>query len=590
MAGPGTTSRRPATCTPPKPPIRPAPRRRWVLLLFLAVLHIVIVLGPDNMVGRWLFLSHIGLGLLWQPFVQPRRRLGRGSLVFVVCGSVLLTYFLNWGVLLVWTLLLAGVVGGKVFLFPDRWERVFHLSALGYLTMAVLMLILPAAVSSLDLAESTLAILMLYLAPVIFAFMLLLPAGQELAEARAEIVDFIYGVFVVLLLAAIALGSLSYALLFGANYFEALLITLAIVAAMLLLLGFIWNPRAGFAGLGAAVAQHVTSLGLPVEEWLESLAELGGREEDPDRFLALACAELPRRLPGVRGGSWSSIAAQDSFGLQEGCRSGFAHGRLRVELVTRVEPSPALRWHYDLVVRLLAEFHLGKWRAQELKRLSYMQGIHETGARLTHDIKNLLQSLETLCAAANETGATPSPRFAELLRRQLPEVSSRLRQTLDKLVEPGRARTSVTVSAADWMASLESRYADGYTAFVREGDVSACAVPDAALFASVAENLLQNIAAKRRRQSGVRAEVRLACLHGEARLDVSDDGEAIPEALAGRLLRERVPSEDGFGIGLYQCARQAEQAGYRLGLAQNGGGCVRFRLERQNPDAASAPD
>lgn len=554
--------------------------RRRIFLLLLAALHLVFILGPENVVGRWLFLSHIGLGLLWQPFVQPRRRLGPAGILVVVVVTALLAYFLNWAMLLVWTILLAGVVGGKVFMFPDRWERIFHLAALGYLVLAVLMLILPSAVKPLDLAEPVLVSLVLYVAPLVLMFMAVLPAKQGFAEERAEIVDFIYGVFVVLLLAVIVLGSLSYALIFKASYYEAQLVTLGVVAGVLLLLGFIWNPRAGFAGLGTAVAQHVMSLGLPVEEWLQSLAELGKHEEDPDRFLALACAELPLRLPGVLGGRWEAIGAQGHFGAQQGCRTGFAHGGLKLELVTRVEPSPALRWHHDLVVRLLSEFYLGKWRAQELKRLSYIQAIHETGARLTHDVKNLLQSLDTLCAAANEADATSSPRFGELLRRQLPEISARLRQTLDKLVKPGLAPPAGPLPAAEWLVALESRCADASTTLVAEGDLTACMVSDPALFSSVAENLLQNIAAKRRRQPGLLATVRLACVQGEAQLEITDNGTAIAQDLAGRLLRERVSSEDGLGIGLYQCARQAAQADYYFELARNVDGCVCFRLAR----------
>lgn len=561
--------------------IQSTARRRWIFLLFLAALHLVFALGPTNVIGRWLFLSHIGLGLLWQPFVQPRRRLGADGILVVIFSTALLAYFLSWGILLVWTMLLAGVVGGKVFMFPNRWERVFHLAALGYLVTAVLVLILPASVKSLNLGEPVLANLVMYLAPLILVVMAALPVKHGFAEERAEIVDFIYGMFVFLLLAVIVLGSLSYSLLFKASYFESQLITFGIVAGVLLLLGFIWDPRAGFVGLGTAVAQHVMSLGLPVEEWLQSLAELGKYEEDPDRFMALACAELPRRLPGVKGGHWEAIGARDIFGEQAGHRTRFAHGRLKVELVTRVEPSPALRWHYDLVVRLLSEFYLGKWRAQELKRLSYIEAIHETGARLTHDVKNLLQSLDTLCAAANEAGATSSPRFGELLRRQLPEVSARLRQTLDKLVEPGKAAQATgPVPAAEWLASLQSRYDDANTTVLAEGDLTTCRVTDPTLFSSVAENLLQNIAAKRRRQPGLAAAVRLVCSHGESCLEVSDNGSAIPGPLAAKLLSERVASEDGLGIGLYQCARQAEQSGYRFELAKNLDGCVRFRLAR----------
>lgn len=553
-------------------------RRRWLFVLFLVSLHLVLAAGPDSVIGRWLFLSHIGLGLLWQPFIQPHRRLGLEGSVLVLGSAALLALFLDWTLLSIWTLLLAGVVGGKVFMFPDRWERVFHLLALGYLTMTVLLWIPPLAVG---LSEPALAALVLYTAPLAFIAMLMLPTRQTEAEARAEIVDFVYGVFVVLLLAVIVLGSLSFSLLSHSSYLESMLVTLAVVAATLLLLGFIWNPRAGFSGLGAAVAQHVMSLGLPVEEWLRSLAELGRREEDPHRFIAAACAELPQHLPGVLGGRWQVEGAAGEFGRLGGTVTVYRHGALTLELVTRVAPSPALRWHHDLIVRLLAEFYLGKWRAQELKRLSVVEAIHETGARLTHDVKNLLQSLETLCVAARETDAAGSARLVALLRDQLPAISARLRQTLDKLAAPqARAMAAAPCAARAWLDALVKRYAPVEPCFETDGDAPECWLEDAELFTSVAENLLQNAAHKRLREPGLHVRLHLACHEGAAELEVCDDGSAIAQELADRLLRERVPSEDGFGIGLYQCARLAEQRGYQLVLSENRPGHVCFRLAR----------
>jgi signal transduction histidine kinase len=128
------------------------------------------------------------------------------------------------------------------------------------------------------------------------------------------------------------------------------------------------------------------------------------------------------------------------------------------------------------------------------------------------------------------------------------------------------------------LTSLESRYADEQTTFAAVGDAATCMVADPALFSSVVENLLQNIADKRRSARGIKAQVRLICGTQGARIEVSDEGHAIPAAQASKLLHQRVSSENGLGIGLYQCARQAEQSGYRLELVENREACVRFRL------------
>lgn len=562
-------------------PANPVRQRRWVFLAFLFALHLVFVQGPLSQFGRVFFLIHIGVGLLWQPFIQSKRRLGFPGTMLVVVVSGLFAYYLNWGTLILWTMLLTGVVGGKIFLFPDRWERSFHLLGLGYLAMATFALLLPEFLGGPNLIDPILRRWLLYLAPVAFVAMALLPVSHQLHPAEhAEIVDFVYGVMVFLLQAVIVLGSISLGFLFKVGYFESLLLTLALVAAVLLSLGLIWHPSLGFGGLGGAFAQHVMSLGLPLEGWLQLLARLGDREADALKFLESACMEIPGRLPGVLGVSWQAQNRQGAIAETEGWRVPFVYGEVEIELITRASPSPTLLWHYDMTCRLLAEVYLGKWRSEELRRLSYIEAIHETGARLTHDVKNLLQTLDTLCMAAEREGKSPTPRFIELLQRQLPEIASRLRQTLVKLSSPDSAETTKQPMRADlWLAGLRNRMAGGKVSFITDGDLSAVLIDDPTLFSSIAENLLQNISDKQRLFPGLSVTVRLCAPEGRPVLDVSDTGAAIPAVIADRLLRERVPSENGLGVGLFQSARLASSGGYRLNLVENRQGCVRFRLE-----------
>ena len=103
-----------------------------------------------------------------------------------------------------------------------------------------------------------------------------------------------------------------------------------------------------------------------------------------------------------------------------------------------------------------------------------------------------------------------------------------------------------------------------------------------ALFDSVAENLLQNALSKRQHESGIEISVNLTVDRGNPDLSVRDTGQAIAPAMADALFREPVRSEFGLGIGLYHAAKQAEEAGYRLSLAENRPGAVVFRLTRRN--------
>ena len=75
---------------------------------------------------------------------------------------------------------------------------------------------------------------------------------------------------------------------------------------------------------------------------------------------------------------------------------------------------PTLHWHLHLLGQLLGEFYVAKLREEKLRQASYLQAVHETGARMTHDIKNLLQSLNVLTSvAARDEGA----RLARSCRR-----------------------------------------------------------------------------------------------------------------------------------------------------------------------------
>lgn len=550
--------------------------RSVLLLALLAVLYLVLWQGPDSLLGRTLFVVHLGLFMLWQPFVHAQQRLSRNSLLALVAVVLLAGAFLKGWMIVLWIMMLAGIVGGKVLLFDARAARVFYLLALAFLVMALMLMAAPLAV---PLAKPPVPILWLGYGglPLLLLMMtLLLPRGQEIDTAR-EVVDFVYSLFVFLLLAVLMLGSLAAMLLLGSGYVEALLQTLLVTGVMLLLLGLSSNPRSGVSGIGGLISRYLMSIGLPVEQWLQALSNLALREEDPQAFLEQACVEIAQRLPWVRGGEWMAGTSRGSFGVSDGRRSEFSHGGMVLVLYTLHAPSPTLIWHYNLLAQLLAQFHADKQRALALKQLSYMQAIHETGARLTHDVKNLLQSLNTLCSAGVEPGAESSLEYQSLLRRQLPAITDRLAETLAKLNAPQGMASARRVAAADWWRDLGQRMAAlEWIGFGSETPLAGDLPGD--VFSGVADNLIRNAAEKHLGEPSLRVEMRLAQTADGFELMVCDNGSAISDAIASSLFLGPVSSESGYGIGLYQAARYAKAAGYRLELAENRPGRVCFRL------------
>jgi signal transduction histidine kinase len=245
---------------------------------------------------------------------------------------------------------------------------------------------------------------------------------------------------------------------------------------------------------------------------------------------------------------------------------------LELTIFSRYRTSPALQWHMHLLGRLLAEFYAAKLREQMLRDSSYLKAVHETGARLTHDVKNLLQSLNVLCSAA---GQGESPDYHALIRRQLPVITQRLSATLEKLQSPGEVE-SQRVPLREWWNALARQYQGQKVDFSATGLDGESQVPKA-LFEGVADNLLQNALAKRAGGMPIRIQV---TVKGGANpeLRVCDSGAAATPEVASALFRAPVRSSAGLGIGLYQAARHAEASGYALSLAENRDGEVCFVL------------
>jgi len=64
-------------------------------------------------------------------------------------------------------------------------------------------------------------------------------------------------------------------------------------------------------------------------------------------------------------------------------------------------------------------------------------------------------------------------------------------------------------------------------------------------------------------------------------LSVADTGSAINPQISQQLFKEVVSSQDGFGIGLYQCYELAKNHGFDLTISDEAEGNVCFVLKNQ---------
>jgi signal transduction histidine kinase len=547
-------------------------QRYWrvVLVAMLALLHVAVFRGVADPWARALLLAHLGLLLLWQPFLRAEQRISptQGLILALVASGVMLG--LDWWLLAFWVVVLAGLVGGKVYQQHARWQRRCYLVVLGYLLALLAVAILPEIAPRREIDPDIRAYAE-YVLPLAFLLIALFPAEPEPADTP-HIIDFFYSVFLMLLLVVVVLGSFTFMSVARTPYLEALTYTIFLTAGTVLLIALAWNPRAG-GGLGVFFARYLFSIGLPVERWLHFLAELLQVEARPERFLGEAVGAL-LRLPSVAGVRWRAGEASGEQGSRTAYEVDYTSSELALTIFSRYRLGPTLRWHLHLLGQLLGEFYVAKLREEKLRQASYVQAVHETGARMTHDIKNLLQSLSVLCSVAARDEGRDSAELQALLRRQLPLIERRLAETLAKFQRPQAGESYVPASA--WWGALARQYRGEGVEFEPATAAPGVRLPRS-LFDSVADNLIRNALAKRADDEGLRVRVTLDC-GSRIALRVCDSGAAVAPEIAVTLLRAPVSSRSGLGIGLYQAARQAEASGYRLALESNRDGEVCFVL------------
>ncbi|MBW8363088.1 MAG: hypothetical protein K0M39_00835 [Rhizobium sp.] len=543
---------------------------RWLGSMLLA-LHVAVVFDADATVTRAFLLAHYGLFLLWQPLVRSEARIEPRLAFPVFAMAALLVLVDSTWVMALWLAILAGLVGAVATSQNERGPRLAYLFALAYLLALLLGWVLPQSLGGTSLPDE-LRVAVRYGLPLLPLAILFLPATRQ--RSTSSTLDFIYGLMLSLLIMVMALGVFAVVAVAKVSYAWALVQTLLGMAALLLALSWLWNPRAGFAGLGQVTSRYLLSVGLPFEGWAQRLATLAERERDPESFVRDALSDL-HELTWIRGGRWQAARGEGSFGEPaEHAVSHTFHG-LTLTWQSARPLTPALALHVRLLSQLLGYFYAAKVREQTLREQAYSQAIHDTGARLTHDVKNILQSLKTLLAAADMSTPEDSERLLALMKRQLPQLAARLSQTVDKLKQPAEM-DAAHVAAHTWWAALQTRYEHDDVQFFAEVLDDTPLPQD--LFDSVVDNLLTNALRKRQNQANVAVEIRLT-LHPLVSLTVTDSGSAAPEHVARNLFLSPVASDFGLGVGLYQAARQAARSGYRLELPDNQAGRVTFRLQ-----------
>ena len=540
-----------------------------ILATILLLCHVLIWIVDEPLLKFSLTFILYGLFLLWQPLWSKQAKVRQGPVIGVAIVFVLLAYSFPNESLLFFSLILSGLIGSR--LLSQTAFRSFDLLALLIITLEMAVGLVPDTFDEIRLpAQFGDYMQTVILVPVLLFYFAPNPDHQK--QERSQ-VDLMHGLLAATLLFIVLLGGIVINLLYGVDYIDGLLLTVFIVATLTIGISWFWNPGVGYSGIGVLWNRYAMTIGGPFETWINTLTTLiEERYLTPGDYLEAVCEHLVEN-DWLNLIEWQFENAKISVGEKIGTRLEHRlDDKLTVVIYFKADPGTALEQHTILLIRMAYQFYLAKLNQEKMRAQEHFATIHHTGARLTHDVKNILQSIKTSLDILDMERETPESQ--KLLQSNLHQIGSRLQSTLDKLRAPKLNTQINLVNCGQWIERIVQQH-QGNTRIYIDSDIANNLVLPVDLFDSVTDNLINNALKK---SPATRVEVRLLSSNDIVLLSVCDDGDAITAEIEGSLFTRPVSSGSGMGIGLYQSAIMAHAFNYELELSQNERGRVCFAL------------
>ena len=545
------------------------PLGQQILASLLLTFHVLIWIVESHIVQGSLTLVLYGLFLLWQPLWDKSSPIAGFSTALLLSVATVATWFFPDEALVFFGLVMCGLIGSR--LLSETTHRPFDLLAILVITLEIVVGLIPRTFAQIT-TDPTFAEYMeiLILVPILLFFVATNPQASSRSNTQ---IDLMHGLLSSVLIFLVTLGGIVVNLLYGVDYIEGILLTVFIVSTLTLGISWFWNPGVGYTGIRALWNRYALTIGGPFESWINTLTTLIEEQYlSPIEFLQTACDRLIEN-DWLNGIDWQ-------FGNYN-VRSGQIKGtllevrlteKINVMLYFKSNPGKALEQHTVLLVRMAYQFYLAKKNQEKMRAQEHFATIHHTGARLTHDIKNILQSIKTSLGILSTNPDFPDAQ--PLLEKNLSHISERLESTLEKLKAPNLSTQVRELPCQQWLNGLKQQHQGNDRLKIIEDIENNVGVPTD-LFDGVADNLINNALTK---NPTTIVEVRLITNTDVVLLAVCDDGEKIKDDIEADLFKKPVSSGQGMGIGLYQSAIMAQAFNYILELGGNESGKVCFNL------------
>lgn len=553
-----------------------------LLGLMLISLHFILWQDTSNLpfsnfLLRVLLLIHFSIFILWQPLWGRQALLTPKKMILpLIIISITIVFPAPWLIVL-WQILLIGLMGGRDLGQP--LDRVINIIAILFLCLELFIISLHQlfVIDELTLLFQFTPQLLLFFkyGLLIIPFFFLFVSSYNGQEYRYYI-DLFHGLIVSMVIIIMALGSLVLMFYTHISWPLALFQMSLAMTLFILTISGLWVVFTGEEDVDQLWTRHLLNIGSSFEQWLEHLAQPSNYKNlTPQEFLQAGFEQLVT-LPWISGIAWHSLYSEDMLGQSGKQQTVITVQSIEVTVHTHYRMTASHYFQIKILIQLLEHFHQAKRREAAFAQQAHLQAIYEAGAKLTHDIKNLLQSLHAITSVIETYPPTQFGDTQRLLQGQMPHLTQRLKRTLDKLQKPAEFSYS-HIPISLWWGNLKARYRKSQIEFSSTTDNENVMIPED-LFDNVSENLLQNALMKRKREPNLHIKVSLNVNNRSVQFIVCDNGSPIPKDIVNNLLTQPVPSRDGFGIGLYQAVKQLAHTGYHLTISDNSKGQVCFEL------------
>lgn len=533
----------------------------FLLAILLLFLHGSIWLDFASAISKSMLLVHLGLFLIWQPIWKSDANIDwQKSFVFISI-TLALVFWLNLWLMFIWLVILGGFFGGRTLI--NRSERYISLIVLIFILLQILF------GCTIHFSAQKLGVFSILEYLLIIPPLCLLFFRADKPAPSIKQIDFIHGISTALLFSLLSLGSLLNMYINNTDYVISIIEIMFLIAGASLFIVWLSSDRSGNNSLSNLWVDSLLNIGTPFELWISRLAELMDEVTHSEEFIQQAMLEL-NKYDWIAGIEWISNENSNSCGKKTNHSNKIQGKTLKVKIFTYRNLGSTLKLHCKLLIQILENFYLSKKREQELANQSRVMAIHDTGARITHDIKNILQSLSMITTDSNTN--------ANLVSEHLPQLSQRLQIALDKL-QSADARSTSMVDIEKWWQSIKQFHDNEKVTFSSSISTSNTDIPEE-LFNTVIDNILENFFRKLINEKNIEASVKLIANEKNLLLSITDTGSAIENNTARLLFKESINSNNGLGIGLHQSAKFAESLNYELKLTSNKTGNVCFELNK----------